>query len=264
MSKRERLANVTALASRSSLCACCREVTRQQALPTTVGAVSHISNAILHRPGSSQERFLTMQSFNIATLFQQFILALASLLAHPQTPERARSLFRAAAVEFIGDANISDDALPAALSNAFGLSPEWEAKRAAYSTLAESFVTLLDFNQNRIPDALDCGDVANSINGHLSNVYDGIAAGDDYRRNDANLKLIQVCVVTVSAIATGYVNAFAHKERLGLPLSLLLAALIMALSRSSTSRSVTALQPRTRRASNAFMRKSVTARCRQR
>ena len=66
-----------------------------------------------------------------------------------------------------------------------------------------------------------------TIKQQFANVYDGIAAGDDYRRNDANLKLIQVCVVTVSAIATGYVNAFAHKERLGLPLSLLLAALIM-------------------------------------
>jgi hypothetical protein len=45
--------------------------------------------------------------------------------------------------------------------------------------------------------------------------------------NDKNLRLIQVCVVTVSALATGYVNAFAHQERLGRAGAGVLALLIM-------------------------------------
>jgi hypothetical protein len=109
---------------------------------------------------------------DIATsMFQQFILALASMLAHPQTPERARSLFRAAACEFVGDANISDEALPAALSSAFSVPPEASAKLAEYTAVAEGFITLLDFNQSRIPNALDCGEVANSITSHLVTLH---------------------------------------------------------------------------------------------
>lgn len=49
----------------------------------------------------------------------------------------------------------------------------------------------------------------------ISNIYDQIAKGDDYQRNENNLKLIQICVVTASALATGFVNAFVHVERLG-------------------------------------------------
>ena len=112
-----------------------------------------------------------MESLNIATTFQQFILALIALLNHPSTPERARSLFRAAACELVGDANITDEALPAALASAFSIPPELEAKRAEYTTLAESFIALLGFNQNRIPDALDCGDVASGINSHLITLH---------------------------------------------------------------------------------------------
>ena len=74
---------------------------------------------------------------------------------------------------------------------------------------------------------VETGAPVTTLRGKLSNVYDSIAGSDDYKRNQANLRLIQICVVTVSAIATGYVNAFAHKERLGLPLALLLADLIM-------------------------------------
>lgn len=67
----------------------------------------------------------------------------------------------------------------------------------------------------------------NELRGQVSNVYERIAGGGDYQRNENNLRLIQVCVVTVSAVATGYVNAFAHQERLGLFFSVLLAVLIM-------------------------------------
>ncbi|MBI3423015.1 MAG: hypothetical protein HY011_08750 [Acidobacteria bacterium] len=60
-----------------------------------------------------------------------------------------------------------------------------------------------------------------------ANVYEGINSSDDYRRNDASLKLIQFCVVTVSALATGFVNSFAHKERIGWLAAGVLAILIM-------------------------------------
>ncbi len=59
------------------------------------------------------------------------------------------------------------------------------------------------------------------------NVYEGIGSSDDYKRNDANLRLIQTCVVTVSALATGFVNSFAHKDRLGWLGAAVLAILIM-------------------------------------
>jgi hypothetical protein len=65
------------------------------------------------------------------------------------------------------------------------------------------------------------------LHGQFSNIYERIAGSDDYQRNENNLRLIQVCVVTVSALATGYVNAFAHQERLGLFFSAVLAVLIM-------------------------------------
>jgi len=61
----------------------------------------------------------------------------------------------------------------------------------------------------------------------IESVYDWIAGNDDYQRNDNNLRLIQSCVITVSAVATGFVNAFAHRERLGWIGATLLAALIM-------------------------------------
>lgn len=68
---------------------------------------------------------------------------------------------------------------------------------------------------------------ADTLKSTFTNAYDSIASGDDYKRNDANLKLIQLCVVTVSACATGFVNSFAHRERLGTAGSVILAILIM-------------------------------------
>lgn len=65
------------------------------------------------------------------------------------------------------------------------------------------------------------------IRDRVENAYERIAGSDDYRRNDNNLRLIQVCVVTVSAFATGYVNAFAHQKRLGWIGAGILALLIM-------------------------------------
>lgn len=77
------------------------------------------------------------------------------------------------------------------------------------------------------PLALPATAPANALKEELANVYEGIASSDDYKRNDASLRLIQFCVVTVSALATGFVNSFAHKERLGWIGATLLAVLIM-------------------------------------
>jgi hypothetical protein len=64
--------------------------------------------------------------------------------------------------------------------------------------------------------------------GAADNAYERLATTDDYKRNENNLKVIQVAVVTISAIATGFVNAFAHVERLGWPVASLLALLVVA------------------------------------
>jgi hypothetical protein len=64
------------------------------------------------------------------------------------------------------------------------------------------------------------------IIGAADNAYQRLAETDDYKRNENNLKLIQICVVTVSAVATGFVNAFAHLERLGWLWASLLALLV--------------------------------------
>jgi len=114
-----------------------------------------------------------MESYNIVTTFQQFILALVSLLAHPQTPERARSLFRTAACEIVGDANISDDTLPAALHRAFGVAPLYapgiEARRAEYEKLAEAFIQMVHLESDFAPAALDIDGPDVNINArHLS------------------------------------------------------------------------------------------------
>ncbi len=66
------------------------------------------------------------------------------------------------------------------------------------------------------------------LNSALDNAYERLAETNDYKRNENNLKLIQICVVTVSAVATGFVNAFAHVKRLGLVLASLLALLVTA------------------------------------
>jgi hypothetical protein len=62
---------------------------------------------------------------------------------------------------------------------------------------------------------LDKTDTAPGIRSRIENIYDRIAGDDDYQRNESNLRLIQVCVITASAGATGCVNAFAHKDRIG-------------------------------------------------
>lgn len=61
----------------------------------------------------------------------------------------------------------------------------------------------------------------------FKNAYEKIAAGDDYRSNSNNLRIIQAAVVTVSAAATGYVNAFAHRAIIGDFFAVVLALLIV-------------------------------------
>jgi hypothetical protein len=73
---------------------------------------------------------------------------------------------------------------------------------------------------------IDRPDGSFGLRSRIESVYDRIAGNDDYQRNDRSLKLIQFCVITVSAAATGFVNAFAHTERLGWIGATLLAALI--------------------------------------
>src|SRR5262249_52415242 len=55
----------------------------------------------------------------------------------------------------------------------------------------------------------------NGVLAQIKGIYAGIAASEDYERNQANLRLIQFCVISLSAVATGCVNAFAHQDRLG-------------------------------------------------
>lgn len=64
------------------------------------------------------------------------------------------------------------------------------------------------------------------LRNHLGNAYERLSQTDDYKKNENSLKLIQICVVTVSAVATGFVNAFAHVEKLGWALASLLALLV--------------------------------------
>jgi hypothetical protein len=62
---------------------------------------------------------------------------------------------------------------------------------------------------------LDRDDTGSRIRSRIENIYDKIASDDDYQRNESKLRLIQICVITASAVATGCVNAFAHRERIG-------------------------------------------------
>jgi hypothetical protein len=68
----------------------------------------------------------------------------------------------------------------------------------------------------------------NRIVGAVDNAYERLSETDDYKRNENNLRVIQLCVVTVSAVATGYVNAFAHRDRIGDFWAFCLAVLIVA------------------------------------
>jgi hypothetical protein len=74
---------------------------------------------------------------------------------------------------------------------------------------------------------IDGNEGSSSIRSRIENIYDRLASDDDYQRNENKLKGIQVCVITVSAAATGYANAFAHKERIGWIGAGVLAILIM-------------------------------------
>jgi hypothetical protein len=81
-------------------------------------------------------------------------------------------------------------------------------------------MTFLNLNRGSISD------FGASMRQKIGNVYDQIAGSDDYRKNENSLKLIQLCVVTLSAGATGFVNSLSHVERLGWPLAVALALLI--------------------------------------
>jgi hypothetical protein len=74
---------------------------------------------------------------------------------------------------------------------------------------------------------LNKDDGPSGIGSWIGNIYERIAGNDDYQRNDRSLMLIQTCVITVSAVATGCVNAFAHKDRIGWIGAGLLAILII-------------------------------------
>jgi hypothetical protein len=74
---------------------------------------------------------------------------------------------------------------------------------------------------------IDHPDAPSRPRSRIESIYDRIAGNDDYQRNNNNLKIIQFCVITVSAAATGFVNAFAHRERLGWFGATLLALFIM-------------------------------------
>jgi hypothetical protein len=74
---------------------------------------------------------------------------------------------------------------------------------------------------------LDRDDGPSGIGSRIENIYERIAGADDYQRNDRSLRLIQFCVITVSAVGTGCVNAFAHKNRIGWIGAGLLAVLII-------------------------------------
>jgi hypothetical protein len=74
---------------------------------------------------------------------------------------------------------------------------------------------------------LNRDDGPSGIGSRIENIYERIAGSDDYQRNDRSLKLIQFCVITVSAVATGCANAFVHKNRIGWVGAGLLAVLII-------------------------------------
>jgi hypothetical protein len=70
--------------------------------------------------------------------------------------------------------------------------------------------------------------VGSNLRDRLGNAYEWIAAGSDYKKNTRDLRIIQAAVVTVSAIATGFTNGYAHRDRIGDEASFGLAVLIVA------------------------------------
>lgn len=81
-------------------------------------------------------------------------------------------------------------------------------------------MTILNLNRGQFSSS--------NLRDQLGNIYEQIAGSDDYQRNENHLRIIQFAVVTVSAAATGFVNAFAHRERIGTTLAIILAVLIVA------------------------------------
>jgi hypothetical protein len=74
---------------------------------------------------------------------------------------------------------------------------------------------------------LDQRDDQSGIRSRMADLYRRIAGGgNDYERNEKSLGQIQLCVITLSAIATGGVNAFAHHHRIGWVGASVLAILI--------------------------------------
>jgi hypothetical protein len=67
-----------------------------------------------------------------------------------------------------------------------------------------------------------------SLRDRLGNAYQELASGNDYKKNTRDLRIIQAAVVTVSAIATGFTNGFAHRDKIGDEASFGLAILIVA------------------------------------
>lgn len=81
-------------------------------------------------------------------------------------------------------------------------------------------MTILNLNRGQVSD------FGADVRGKIGNAYEKLAGSDNYQKNESNLKLIQICTVTLSAAATGFVNSFAHVKRLGLPLAIVLALLV--------------------------------------
>src|SRR5262245_4741321 len=88
-------------------------------------------------------------------------------------------------------------------------------------------IELFNEGKNMLRLNLNKDDGPSGIGSLIGNIYERIAGNDDYQRNDRGLMLIQSCVITVSAVATGCVNAFAHKDRIGWIGAGLLAILII-------------------------------------
>src|SRR5262245_700792 len=70
-------------------------------------------------------------------------------------------------------------------------------------------MTTLNLNRGQVSD------FAHNVRDRVGNAYEQLAGTDTYKRNDNQLRIIQVAVVIVSAVATGFTNAFAHRERIG-------------------------------------------------
>jgi hypothetical protein len=57
--------------------------------------------------------------------------------------------------------------------------------------------------------------MANDNKNRIGNAYEHVAGSEDYKKNENQLRIIQGAVVTVSAVSTGFTNAYAHRDRIG-------------------------------------------------